>query len=62
MNREEIMAAIRMLANSQGFYSRLLRNIEDAKENDPDNYEELMCKLEAQNFKDAVDLILYLET
>lgn len=62
MNREEIMADIRSLANSQGFYSRLYRNLMAAKENDPESYEDFMCELEEQNFKDSVDLVLYLET
>lgn len=62
MNREEIMAVIRSLASSQGSYGRLLRRIEELKENDPDKYETVMAELEAQNFKDAVDLILYIET
>jgi hypothetical protein len=61
MKREQIINTIKNLARSQGFYSRLYRAIEDAKENNPDAYEDFMTELEAQNFSDSVDLVLYLE-
>lgn len=51
MNRTEIEALFRDLARSQGSYGRLLENIT----------EEGYAFLEAQNFTDPVDLILYLE-
>lgn len=43
---------------SQGFYGRLLRSMEDQ----PENAECFLEKLEAMNFKDAVDLIMYIES
>lgn len=46
---------------SQGAYGRLLARLEEVEETDPDMYDQFMCDLEAQNFKDAVDLILYIE-
>ena len=61
MNREDILNAIRMLAQSQGFYGRLLARILEVKEYDPDTYEEFMAELEAQNFGDPVDMVLYFE-
>ena len=61
MNRAAILATFRDLAHSQGFYGRLLRDLMWAQENDADAYEEYMQELESQNFKDAVDLILYIE-
>ena len=57
MNREQILEAIRDLAKSQGFYGRLLYNIET----DPEGAERVLDNLEAQNFKDVIDLVLYLE-
>jgi hypothetical protein len=57
MNREQILEAIRDLAKSQGFYGRFLYNIE----NDPEGAERVLDNLEAQNFKDVIDLVLYLE-
>ena len=47
-----------MLAQSQGFYGRLLRNIDEMDEEDR---EKVWSDLESQNFKDAVDLIMYIE-
>lgn len=61
MKMAEILAAIRTLAHSQGFYGRLYRSIMEAQENSPDTYGEIVAKLEAQNFGDAVDMVLYFE-
>ena len=58
MKEKEILETFRQLAKSQGMYGRLLASIEDMPE---DNYRELVDILEAQNFKDPVDLILYVE-
>lgn len=52
MNREEIISAIESLATSQGFYGRILENLN----------EKYLDYLEKQNFKDIIDLILFLET
>ena len=49
------MNSMKGLAKCQGFYSRLYDYILT------DNSEEFISKLESQNFKDTVDLILYLE-
>jgi len=54
MNREQILAAVRNLAMSQGFYGRLLEQLE--------NNEELLDNLVEQNFSDVVDMVLYLES
>lgn len=61
MNREEILEAIRQLAQSQGFYGRLLRQLEETREEDPEEYEHIMTELEAQGFNETLDLVLYLE-
>ena len=58
MTRKEIYYAIESLATSQGFYARLLNRINGADEEDRDVF---FTKLEEQNFKDTVDLVLYLE-
>lgn len=62
MNREQILKTISGLAKSQGFYGRLLMNLADLKSNDPEKYEKAMSELEAKNFKDELELILYFET
>lgn len=60
MKRDEIMNTIKMLASSQGFYSRLYRDIKQI-EGTP-NYDALMDLLEAQDFEDSVDLVMYFES
>lgn len=61
MNREEIRAVFRELAKSQGAYGRIEESLSDMEAKNPKVYEDFMAHLEAQNFKDPVDLILYLE-
>jgi hypothetical protein len=61
MSRNEILSVFKQLALSQGFYGRLLRNLDNLYVNSPDMYEELMLNLESQKFADTVDLILYIE-
>lgn len=59
MKREEIIETIKSLAGSQGFYGRLYG---DLMELDEDEYDEVMTKLESQNFKDGVDLVMFIES
>ena len=59
MDREEIRAVFEMLACSQGFYGRLLRDIDEL---DEDSKEVFWQDLEAQDFSDSVDVILYMES
>ena len=54
MTREEILENIKMLAKSQGYYGRLLREIEED--------ETILDTLEGQNFNDVVDMVLFLES
>ena len=58
MKRDEILETIRSLAQSQGSYGRLLQDLENMPK---ELYNTVMADLEAQNFKDAVDLIMYIE-
>lgn len=51
MNRDQIMGALETLSRSQGSYGRLLDNIT----------EEGIEYLEDQEFKDVVDMIMFLE-
>lgn len=59
MNRTQIMNTIGTLANSQGFYSRIYNYLLSL---DEDDLNEVLDELEAQNFADAVDMVLYFET
>ena len=58
MKRNDIINAITQLSYSQGFHRRLLRDLQSL---DEDTYEEVMCELEAQNFSDTLDMVLFFE-
>lgn len=57
MNREQILDAIRSLAASQGFYGRLYERLTDGSE----EAEDALTLMEAQNFGDVVDMVMWLE-
>lgn len=61
MKMNEILENIKMLSKNQGFYGRLYHQIMDYKENNPKVFERIANDLEAQNFKDTVDMIMYFE-
>ena len=61
MDRYDILNTIAELAQSQGFYGRLLRDFMELRDEDPDTYENVMTQLEAQNFGDPVDMVLFFE-
>ena len=62
MDRDDILNVIIELSYSQGFYGRLLRDIRELEEGDPDRYEEFMEVLEAKNFSEPLDVVLFFET
>jgi len=51
-------ATIIDLMNSQGFYSRLYRAVNEL---DDESYENLFAQLENQNFNDTLDVVFWLE-
>lgn len=59
MNKDEIMATLRSLAQSQGFYGRVLEAICSAGEEYKNAYLDM---LESKHFKDPLDLVLFFET
>ena len=62
MKMREIMNFIYSMSDSQGFYSRLWFTLCTMEQNDPERFKEISRVLEEQNFKDPVDLVLYLES
>ena len=62
MKYNEIKQVIQNLAQSQGFYGSLLNAMNDAEENDIDQFNQMADYLELQNFKDPVDIVLFFET
>ena len=61
MDIEEVVDVIEMLADSQGFYGRLLEEILYIEENEPNKYEVFKQIIEKQEFKDPVDVVLFFE-
>ena len=61
MKMNEIVSVIEMLSHSQGFYGRLLRSIQELKQENEAEYNELTNYLESQNFSDSLDVILFFE-
>lgn len=62
MKIKEIIKFINEMSHHQGFYGRLYRQLIDIKENDKDTYDEIVEELEAQNFTDTLDIVMYLES
>ena len=58
MKWNEILGVFESLAKSQGFYSRVLESINELSD---DELEHTIRCFEEQNFKDVVDLILFME-
>lgn len=61
MTMNDIIAVIEKLSHSQGFYKRLLWDIYELQDNNPEAYEELVTDWESRKFKDSLDFILYME-
>lgn len=57
MNKEQILNAIKSLAGSQGFYGRLYKQLTDGSK----EAEEALAIMEKQNFKDSVEMVMWLE-
>lgn len=62
MNVLQVLDVIRDLSHSQGFYSRLYETILEVKQNDEAAFNEFAKAVEAQNFRDSVDVVLFFET
>lgn len=58
-NHRIFAATVVDLMHSQGFYSRLF---EAVNEMDDDGYDLLFSQLDAQSFRDTIDVILWLES
>ena len=61
LKMNDILNVITDLSHSQGFYGRLLKQIYEIRDNDPDAYDELCEQLEAQEFRTSLDVVLFFE-
>lgn len=58
---EQILGVLSGLAKSQGSYGRLLDEIRDSKRENPEAYEEWARGMEAKNFADTLEVVLFFE-
>lgn len=58
---EQVIEVVEMLANSQGFYGRLLKDIMYMKENEQDKFEEFKELIELMGFENPVDVVMFFE-
>lgn len=61
MTMEDIINLITELSYSQGFYGRLLRDIREMEEYDPDRYAEFCEYMENQMFSEPLDVVFFFE-
>lgn len=62
MNVLQVIDVIRDLSHSQGFYSRMYQRILELKRTDPECFENFKNEVEAQNFKDPIDVVMFFES
>lgn len=58
MKYEDFLKNIETLAQSQGYYGRLLKQLEEL---DDEELDEVKAEIEKQNFKDILDIVMYFE-
>ena len=61
MNVLQVIDVIRELSHSQGFYSRLYRNILLMHERDKEAFDKFTEWVESKNFKDTLDVVMFFE-
>lgn len=49
------------LSYSQGFYGRLLRDLSEIKEYEPERFDLIVMEIESQEFTNALDVVMYFE-
>lgn len=55
---EDVIAIIRELSYSQGFYGRLLRDINELSK---EELRDFAIEIESENFTSALDVVMYFE-
>jgi hypothetical protein len=57
----DVINILTELSHSQGFYGRLLRDLSEIKEYEPERFELIVTEIESQNFTSPLDVVLYFE-
>ena len=58
---DDVIDIIDTLSHSQGFYSRLLRDIYELKKYEPEMFAMFVDEIESQNFTNTLDIVMYFE-
>lgn len=58
---EKVIEVVQMLSHSQGFYGRLLEEINYIQEYEPEKFETFKQVVEEQEFTNPVDVVLFFE-
>lgn len=58
---DDVIDIIDTLSYSQGFYGRLLRDIYELKKYEPEMFAMFVDEIESQNFRTALDVVMYFE-
>jgi hypothetical protein len=61
LKMNDILGIIEDLSRSQGFYGRLYERLLELQEEGGENWDNVVETFERQNFKDTLDLVLFLE-
>ena len=57
----QVIEVVEMLSHSQGFYGRLLEEINYIQEYEPEKFETFKEIIEEQEFENALDVVLFFE-
>ena len=58
---DDVINIIDTLSYSQGFYGRLLKDIYELKKYEPEMFAMFVDEIESQNFRTALDVVMYFE-
>lgn len=58
---DDVFDVIYSLSQSQGFYGRLLRDLEELRNEDEDTWNNFVTEIESQEFTSPLDVVLYFE-
>ena len=57
----DVLNILSELSQSQGFYGRLLRNIYELMEYEPERFDMFVEEIENADFKNSLDVVMYFE-
>ena len=58
---DDVLNVISELAYSQGFYDRLLRDIYELMEYEPERFDMFVEEIESADFRSPLDVVMYFE-